>query len=272
MPFFEGGRPFSNKTLFFISLHTFSLEKKSEVVPFQKFIYPTEKKNFDWTLGKKNLDLFFQTRIKKKIVGPKNDSKKLFEEKNGSKKTLYVTLLPPQPQSENLKQIKIEKNKGKIQKKNPLHFLFFYFHFSVFDKEPVSSDVRFLETPFELFSFLLRTKHKGGTRKDLEIFILAQKKIPMESKRFFFSDNYVQNLWKRGLVQKHKWGCGRVSRERIPCWQTRLHQDFFSLRFFWNKKETTLPPCLHCPVLYECHPQGNINPFDCFHFLFWLKI
>jgi hypothetical protein len=44
--------------------------------------------------------------------------------------------------------------------------------------------------------------------------------------------------------------------------------EFFSFSLFFFKN-LIFPPCVNCPISFECSPQSLINPYDCINFLLW---
>jgi len=78
-----------------------------------------------------------------------------------------------------------------------------------------------------------------------------------------FSPFFLSNLEKIGLITTKSWNCR----------DTQVVQK----RFIQKKSQTksknaqSLLPCVNCPISYECHPQGIINPFDCIFLEYWEK-
>mgnify|MGYP003688849125 CR=1 FL=1 len=76
-----------------------------------------------------------------------------------------------------------------------------------------------------------------------------------------FSPLFLVFLEKRNLIETKRW----------KCWDTWVtNKKFLPKKLLPSgKKGLNLIPCINCPVHYECHPQGIINPFDCVFLESW---
>ncbi|AFP65218.1 hypothetical protein CMESO_566 (nucleomorph) [Chroomonas mesostigmatica CCMP1168] len=163
------------------------------------------------------------------------------------------------------------KKKTALPKKNFLRFLFFYSYFSMFTEKANRYESMFsFFRRMDVFFFLLRAKHKGCNIKDCEKFMAWHKNSILNAK-WIFSVDYLQKLEKQSLVQKHQKKFCVVSRKSSQ-YKARIYSPFYATKFFSDQKETSVPPCLNCPVSTECHSQGIFSPFQCFHFHFWIKM
>nr|UXY88375.1 putative DNA-directed RNA polymerases III, 39 kDa polypeptide [Cryptomonas curvata] len=94
----------------------------------------------------------------------------------------------------------------------------------------------------ELFIYISKSKHRGCDRADLNVFTNDSKLVSSICKRLF------SRIFLSLKIKKSEYLC-----------------KFFNL----CTHSFELPPCINCPVLVECHPQGVINPFDCQHMVDW---
>lgn len=128
----------------------------------------------------------------------------------------------------------------------------------VFWKE--RSDVQLILIQRIFLTLLSKSAHKGVTFIDIEFF------MTLSVFRFVARLNSVVKTILSHLIHTQL-----VATAFPRC----AWQRFFIAQYGWSRSQFTPrptlngPPCVHCPSLVECTPQGGITPFDCTYIESW---
>nr|UXY87875.1 putative DNA-directed RNA polymerases III, 39 kDa polypeptide [Cryptomonas curvata] len=136
-----------------------------------------------------------------------------------------------------------------------------------FSKE---KEISYMEREFYLY--VSKSKHQGCSRFDLNAFTNDSKLVSPISKRLF-SKFFLLHLKKKNIIKRFNWPCIVLVKKKkyitkikseIKFTEFRIKNSKYICNFFENCFHSVeSPPCMNCPVIIECHPQGSINPFDC---------
>nr|UXY87380.1 putative DNA-directed RNA polymerases III, 39 kDa polypeptide [Cryptomonas sp.] len=131
------------------------------------------------------------------------------------------------------------------------------------------NEIFFIER--EIFFFVFKSKHQGCTKTDLTVFTKKSKIISSKSKRLF-SRLFLNHLEKINIIKVKHWTCFLNSKKKKYItglnYSEILEEKHKKIRyinefFIYPMLSISLPPCINCPVISECHPQSIVNPFDC---------
>lgn len=110
------------------------------------------------------------------------------------------------------------------------------------------------------FTLLSKSAHKGVTFVDIELFMTLS---------VFGFVTRLNSVIK--TILSHLIHTQLVATAFPRC----AWQRFFIAQYGWSQSQFTPrptlngPPCIHCPSLAECTPQGGITPFDCTYIKSW---
>lgn len=109
-------------------------------------------------------------------------------------------------------------------------------------------------------TLLSKSEHKGVTFDDIDLFIQGSVF------RFLARLNYVVKRILPHLIH---------TQILSPAFPWCVWQRLGFAKYGWSRPQFARspvfkgPPCLHCPSLAECTPQGSITPFDCTYIESW---
>jgi hypothetical protein len=243
-------------------------EKNQYVHLLLNVIFPNYLNQISFKVTVKNLilsNLIDEIKYKKNIEEFK---KKIFCKFNNENLTLSSDYYVNKKKGLKEKKISIINNLylNKYSFQNDNNMGFFY-------KE---KEISYMER--ELYLYIIKSKHQGCTRCDLNTFTNESKLISPISKRLF-SKFFLFHLKKKNIIKKINWPCILLSKKKkyiteikagFRFSQFKIKNFKYICNFFENCLHSIeLPPCINCPVQIECHPQGSINPFDCTYMKDW---
>lgn len=114
----------------------------------------------------------------------------------------------------------------------------------------------------ELLIFISKNKHKGCFISDVKNFSKNSRFVQILTKRYF-SENILRNFQNNGILENIGWKCIFFTQKKK--FKIKLNDEIFLENSFKKNYTKSIVPCLNCQFLFDCRPQGKINPYQCIY-------